>query len=51
MGISGYALQRDAVCFVNDFIHKTATMTGPPVAQLASSGATVLSPAQQAEED
>ena len=48
MGVSGYALQGDAVCFINDFAHKKATLIGPMVANTSSSRDQVLTLHQQA---
>ena len=48
MGISGYALRGDAVCHMNDFSHKKATVIGPLRALTSSSRDQVLSLAQQA---
>lgn len=43
MGISGYALRGDAVCYINDFTHKKATVIGPIRAATSSSRDQVLS--------
>lgn len=43
MGISGYALRGDAVCFINEFAHKQATLIGPLRASTSSSRQQVLS--------
>mmetsp|Transcript_39018 Transcript_39018/g.51050 ORF Transcript_39018/g.51050 Transcript_39018/m.51050 type:complete len:82 (+) Transcript_39018:2248-2493(+) len=48
MGVSGYALRGDAVCFINNFAHKRQSIIGPIVAQTSSSRHQVLSLAQQA---
>ena len=48
MGISGYALKGDAVCYMNDFVHKKATVIGPLQCDTSSSRHHVLSLAQQA---
>ena len=47
MGISGYALRGDAVCFINNFSHKNQTVIGPIHAQTSSSRHQVLTLAQQ----
>ena len=46
MGISGYALHGDAVCFINDFAHKKATVIGPLQSNTSSSRHQVLTLAQ-----
>lgn len=43
MGISGYALQNDSVCFINDFAHKKETAYGDVIANTSSSRHQVLS--------
>ena len=48
MGVSGYALQGDAVCYINDFMHKKATTIGPIIADTSSSRDQVLTLPQQA---
>ena len=48
MGITGYALRGDAVCYINDFIYKQETTLGDLVAQTSSSRNHILTPAQQA---
>jgi len=48
MGVSGYALRGDAVCFINNFEHKSANTMSALVAQTSSSRHQVLSLAQQA---
>lgn len=44
MGITGYAFKEDAVCFVNDFSNKKDPVTDQVVAEMASSGANIISP-------
>ena len=46
MGISGYALKGDAVCFINDFGTKLSTAIGPIIPQTSSSRHKVFSLAQ-----
>ena len=46
MGVSGFALRGDAVCFINDFAHKKATVIGPIVPTVSSSGPQVLNLAE-----
>ena len=48
MGITGYALKGDAVCFLNNFPIKRAQTIGPLHAQSSSSRGEVLSLLQQA---
>ena len=48
MGISGYALQGDAVCFVNNFAHKKETALGDIYANTSTSRHQVLTLPQQA---
>lgn len=48
MGVTGYALRGDAVCFINNFSHKQSSTIGPIVAQTSSSRHCVLSLEKQA---
>lgn len=48
MGISGYAMRGDAVCYINDFTHKKQTTIGPLFCNTSSSRHQVLSLVQQA---
>lgn len=43
MGVSGFALTGDAVCYINDFAHKKATVIGPIVPDVSSSRQQILS--------
>ncbi len=48
MGISGYALRGDAVCFINNFQDKINSVIEPLRATTSSSRGEILTPAQQA---